>query len=243
MASQREKYRLIRYDYYHAGRCLQYMGNFHSAGIMLGYTIETIMKAALTEVMTADEQSKSAILKRSHDVEEIWDECGKHGIFKNVSVSRDFLRHINNNFQRYPSQMARVFEASVKEDIVLSNSQTDINYYDSLIVSLDKALLTLTSDVSSSVIYFAFRTIETRYAKDILHRNAFVLQHYDFYTGEVLKNLPERQDHRETIFQGFEKGVGYYWDENNQKSYNSESVEIIRNYSCDSFEFKKWGFH
>ena len=44
---QREKYRMIRYDYYHAGRLLHLMGNFHSACIMLGYTVETTMKEDL----------------------------------------------------------------------------------------------------------------------------------------------------------------------------------------------------
>lgn len=64
----REQYRLIRYEYYHAGRTLHLMDNFHSADIMLGYTIETIMKAGLIEVLTEEQQISNGILMHSHDV-------------------------------------------------------------------------------------------------------------------------------------------------------------------------------
>ena len=59
-------YSRIRYDYYHSGRLLQRMGYFHSAGILLGYTVETTLKAGLVEV--CKEPDKNKILNTSHDV-------------------------------------------------------------------------------------------------------------------------------------------------------------------------------
>ena len=102
-SKQREQYCLVRYYYYHAGRLLHLIGNFHSAGIMLGYAVETTMKAGLMEVLTEEQQKKNQILNRSHDVRKIFAKCVRIGLFSDVRVSNDFLEHINNNFQRYPS--------------------------------------------------------------------------------------------------------------------------------------------
>lgn len=218
---QRERYRLIRYEYYHAGRLLQSVGNFHSAGIMLGYTIETIMKAGLLEEMTDDEQSKSKILNASHDIVKIYNECRKCGLFENIDVSNEFLEHVNNNFQRYPSKIQAVFETATNKNNVLTNSVNHINYYDDLIVKLDKYLLENYENPKLSIIYFALFTLETRYAQDMLLRNAFSLSHFDLYESYVNNNLPEREDLKELIKQNLAKGVNYYWNPRDLNDANS----------------------
>lgn len=237
----REKYRLIRYEYYHAGRLLQSVGNFHSAGIMLGYTIETIMKAGLLEVMSDEDQSKSRIIKSSHDIVKIYNECRKHGLFKSIDVSDDFLEHVNNNFQRYPSQMQIAFEEANSKNNVLQNSTNHINYYDDLIVQLDKHLLDGFGIPSLSILYFALFTLETRYAQEILSRNAFGLYQFGYYEKYIQKNMPDRDDLRKTINQNLAKGVNYYWNPHNVNEYQQAASTILESYSAGSFSFQKWG--
>ena len=59
-----------------------------------------------------------------------------------------------------------------ERNIVLCNSTDYVYYYDDLIVQLDTYLLEFTSDPAISMIYFAYRTLETKYAHDLLRARA-----------------------------------------------------------------------
>ena len=240
-SKQREKYRMIRYDYYHAGRLLHMMGNFHGGCIMLGYTVETTMKAGLIEVLSEEQQNKNRILNQSHDVKKIFNECRKHGIFEDVRVSRDFLEHINNNFQRYPSQMKKISEEANKHNTVLGNSVDWVYYYDDLIVQLDKHLINSTLDPSSSIIYHAIRVLETKYARDILRENAFALLKFEEYAVWVRQNMPEREDLRKLIENNLSKGAAFYWNPDLPVAVTQAYMtNVVKGYSASTFELPKW---
>jgi len=240
-SKQREKYRMVRYDYYHAGRLLHLMGNFHSGCIMLGYTVETTMKAGLMEVLSEEQQNENRILNQSHDVRKIFNECRKHGLFEDIWVSRDFLEHINNNFQRYPSQMKRVAEEAGKQNTVLGNSVDWVYYYDDLGVQLDEHLLKRTSDPSISIIYHALRVLETKYARDILRENAFALLKFDDYAALVRQNMPEREDLRKTIKDNLSKGATFYWNPDSPGAVtHADMINVVKRYSVSAFELPKW---
>ena len=63
-SERRGKYRNIRYEYYHCGRSLMFEGNFFAGGIMLGYAVETTLKAGLLEVLNNEEQKKEQNFKK-----------------------------------------------------------------------------------------------------------------------------------------------------------------------------------
>jgi len=236
---RREQYRLIRYDYYHAGRILHLMGNFHSAGIMLGYAGETTMKAGLMEVTPEKEWGKNIF--QSHDVQKILKRCQELNLFEDVRVSMDFLIHIDNNFCRYPSQMIKVGKRAEEQSIALGNSSDWVYYYDDLIVQLDRILLEMTRDPMISMIYHALRTLETRYAQDILNRNAFALLNFDDFATWVRQNMPERDDLRELVENNLAKGATYYWDTNvNSDVSRGELEQIAQMYSAKSFKLPMW---
>jgi hypothetical protein len=240
-SKQRERYRTIRYDYYHAGRLLHLAGNFHCAGIMLGYTVETTMKAGLMEVITEDQQKGNETLNKSHDVRKIFVECGKHGLFADVQVSADFLDHINYHFQRYPSQQSKVLGEASKQNKVIGNSIDWINYYDDLVVQLDHHLLKTTSDPSISILYHAIRTLETRNARDILRENVFAHLKFEEYARLIRQNMPEREDHRKTIEDNLSKGATFYWNPDSPEVPPHETmVAIAKKYSASTFELPKW---
>ncbi len=230
----REMYRLTRYDYYHAGRLLYSVGNFHGAGIMLGYTIETTMKAGLMEVMP-EQQWNDRILK-SHDVRQIFAKCTSLGLFLEVGVSSEFLEHVNNNFQRYPSQIRKIVEQSKNSGVVLAVSADWLYFYDDLIVQLDHALLCRTQDPLISLVYHAIRTLETRQARDVLYKNSFAALQFDEYTQLVKKNMPEREDHKKVLIDNISKGASFYWDPySSAPKPNVEIAQLCEIYSAKEF--------
>lgn len=238
---QREQYRLVRYDYYHAGRVLHLMGNFHSACIMLGYTVETIMKAGLIEVLSNHEQQKNKVLNSSHNIRNIYSECRKYGLFEDIKVSNDFIEHIDYHFQRYPSQMQKVSENANKQNKVIGNSDDWLFYYDDLIVQLDDYLLNRASNTMISIIYHAIYTLETRYARDILQENAFVILKFNKYADLIRKNMPERDDLKAQIEKNLSKGALFYWNiENNLGITNEQINSIAQKYSAVTFKLPKW---
>ena len=232
---------MVRYDYYHAGRLLHLIGNFHSACIMLGYTVETTMKAGLMEVLSEERQNENRILNRSHDVRKIFSECRKYRLFNDIRVSMDFLEHINNNFQRYPSQMDKISEEADKQNTVLGNSIDWVYYYDDLVVQLDEHLLKRTSDPSISIIYHAIRVLETKYARDILQKNVFSLLKFDDYAALVRQNMPEREDLRKTIEDNLSRGATFYWNPDSPDAVtHADMTNLAKDYSASAFELPKW---
>ena len=216
------------------------MGNFHSAGIMLGYTVETTMKAGLMEVMP-EEKWGDKILKKSHDVRQIFGECQSRSLFDDVAVSKDFLEHVNNNFQRYPSQMKGILEQAKKSNTVLGNSVDWVYYYDDLVVQLDHHLLLKTRDTSISMIYHAIRTLETKYARDILRENAFALLNFNEYATLVRQNMPDRQDLRKQIEDNLSRGMTFYWKPNSAvEAAHEEIANVAKVYSASAFQLPKW---
>lgn len=217
------------------------MGNFHSAGIMLGYTVETIMKAGLVEVLTEEQQNKNGTLTRSHDVRRILAECNKHGLFTDIQVSEDFLEHVHYHFQRYPSQKRKVLDQAGRQNKVIGNSQDWIHYYDDFIVQLDCALYKMTSDSFVSIICLAIRTLETRYSRDILRKNAHALLQFDDYAAVIRQNMPERQDHQNQIEENFSRGINFYWNPDVQQEVPYETiVAIAKKYAVSNFELPRW---
>lgn len=217
------------------------MGNFHSACIMLGYTIETTMKAGLMEVLTHDEQRNNNILNRSHNIKHIYAECIKHDLFANINVSNDFIEHIDYHFQRYPSQMQKTLENANKQNKVISNSNDWLFYYDDLIVQLDDYLLNRASDTMISIIYHAMYTLETKYARDVLQENAFVIMKFEKYADLVRENMPARDDLKAQIEENLSKGALFYWDAENKTGITNEQISsIAQKYSAVTFKLPKW---
>ncbi len=240
-SAKREQYRSIRFDYYHAGRLLHMVGNFHGAGIMLGYAIETIMKASLVEVLSEDQQRKIKNLLYSHDIEKIFAECKRHNIFTRVQVSNEFLEHINNHFQRYPSQISSALLNADMQNKSISNSIDWINYYDDFIVQLDYHLFNVTADVANSIIYLAILTLETNTSRDILRENAFALLKFKEYSELILQNMPKHEGISKQINNNLKNGMIFYWNTNSQQAISEQ--EIVRksqNYLASGFRIPKW---
>jgi hypothetical protein len=242
---QRERYRLVRYDYYHAGRILHLMGNFHSACIMLGYTIEITMKAGLLEIQSEvpqnDKKEMNRILMRSHDVKEIYSKCREYSLFDYVKVSDDFLEHIDYHFQRYPSQMKTALDNATEKNDVIGNSVDWVYYYDDLIVQLDDYLLSKTSDPMISIIYHAIYTLETKYARDILQENAFAILKFNKYAELVRRNMPLRDDLKKQIEDNLTKGALFYWNSEDKQIITNEHIAVIaQKFSASAFKLPKW---
>lgn len=240
-SKQRKHYRLIRYDYYQAGRILHLMGNFHSAGIMLGYTIETQMKAGLMEVLSEEEQNKNRILNSSHDVIKIFNECKKYKLFSDIQVSNDFLEHVNYHFQRYPSQKRKTLVQASSQNKVIGNSQDWVYYYDDLIVQLDCALYKISSDPYASIICLVLQSLETRNSRDILYRNIHALLQFNNFIEVIRQIIPQRQDLKKQIEENFSKGIIFYWDPDMREEISTdEIITLAKKYKSYNFRLPLW---
>lgn len=206
---------------------------------MLGYAVETTMKAGLMEVIPEEHWGDGIFI--SHDVRQIFRKCVSLGLFDHVLVSKDFLEHINNNFQRYPRQINKILEQARKSNIVIGNSVDWVYYYDDLVVQLDHHLLQITGDPSISIIYHAIRTLETKYARDILQKNAFALLKFDEYATLIRQSMPEREDLRNQIEDNLSKGSTFYWNPDSPVDITRERIaHVAKIYSASTFQLPKW---
>ena len=138
--------------------------------------------------------------------------------------------------------MHDIFRKASERNIVLSNSPDNVYYYDDLIVQLDTYLLKYTSDPAISMIYFAYRTLETKYAHDLLRKNAFALNLFKEFEQRVTKRLPSREDLKQIIIQNLSKGPAYYWNEGrDMDSAIAKMNQISEQYKANNFKFQKWG--
>lgn len=248
--TEREKYTRIRYEYYHSGRNLYLSGCFFSGSILLGYAVETTLKAGLLEVLTREEikRESQGIGKRrgvlmSHDIGKIFTKCTNKGIFTDIKISPDFIQHIENNFQRYPSQIRKVSENAKVNNICLMHSGEFVYYYDNLIISLDRALLEFTNDVKISVTCAAYRSLETKYARDFFRENAFALNNFSYFKNIILEDLPERQDLRNEIIENLKRGPFYYWQEGREMDSAPQAIKkICKEYGVENYKLPKWLF-
>jgi hypothetical protein len=206
---------------------------------MLGYTVETTMKAGLMEVMPEKHWGDRIFI--SHDVRLIFSKCASFGLFDDVMVSKDFLGHINNNFQRYPRQINKILEQARKSNIVIDNSMDWVYYYDDLVVQLDHHLLRITGNPSISMVYHAIRTLETKYARDILRKNAFALLKFDECATLIRQNMPEREDPKNQIEDNLSKGSTFYWNPDSLVEVAREQIaHVAKIYSASTFQLPKW---
>ena len=241
-SQKRDHYLRIRLSYYHAGRLLHVRSsNFHSAGIMLGYAVETFMKAGLIEVLTEKEQNKKGTPIHSHDVREILAECRKHGLFTDIKVSDDFLEQVHYQSQRYPSQILKVLDEADKKNTAVSNVRGWIHYYDDLIVQLDCALCKMTSDPSVSIIYLTMLSLETLDSRDILRENAHALLQFNDFAAVIRRLTLGSPDHKRLLEENLSKGINFYFNPDARQEVPFEQiVSIANNYRASKFELPKW---
>jgi len=207
---------------------------------MLGYAIETIMKAGLMEILTEEEQNKNRTLKSSHDVRKIFAECKKHGLFTDIGVSEDFLEQVHYQFQRYPSQMLKVLDEADRKNTVVSNARGWIHYYDDLIVQLDCALYKMTSDSSVSIIYLTMLSLETSDSRDILRENAHALLHFDDFASGIRRLTFGSPDHKRLMEENLSKGINFYFNPDAQQEVPFEQIaSLAKNYRASKFELPK----
>jgi hypothetical protein len=109
------------------------------------------------------------------------------------------------------------------------------------IVQLDEHLLKITSDPSISIIYHAIRVLETKYARDILQKNAFALLKFDDYAALIRQNMPEREDLRKLIEDNLSRGANFYWNPDSPGAVtHTDMINIAKHYSVSAFKLPKW---
>jgi hypothetical protein len=65
--NRRRKLQELRFEYYASGRRLVFGGSFDAAAVLLGYSIEYHLKAALHEIEDSRTPKERNLVKSSHD--------------------------------------------------------------------------------------------------------------------------------------------------------------------------------
>lgn len=187
IAAQREYFTNIRFQNYISGRCLGYQGcDLYTTWIMLGYAIESQLKAGLAEleytgVVFTTNQRK--IIRSSHDLVELFNLCREKNLFLDVNVSYDFLKSSTLFLaMRYPSQQESSFR-NIFNDHPCGFITTihRICPYDDFILQLENSLYELYQDKKYSLFYQAFRNFRSSMGKNFFHSNAFAFVKYPKY--------------------------------------------------------------
>jgi hypothetical protein len=190
-----DNFELLRSEYYEAGRNLFFSSQFSSAGIMLGYAIETHIKAGLLKLKTVQEldnvrDSKNTRILHSHCISDLFKTAQSLNLFKNVNVSDDFLNYVDDHFQRYPSEILKMQKsASMKSRIVFSGGSM-IMYYDDFILQLDDEIISLTQDPLLSIGYRAAFSISYCF----FHCNGAAFNRKEKYLEILKKSKPEMNE-------------------------------------------------
>ncbi|WP_461516961.1 hypothetical protein [Porticoccus sp.] len=230
---KRKEWSLLRYNYYSAGRNEMLLGNYSSAGILLGYAVETSLKHALIESGFKD----LAILNK-HEPQVLMDTCHKQGALENVEVSEDFLDYINDHFKpRYPS-----LKSKVQEDIS-ARGRVDIigplllSWYDDLMYQIDNWLIKKTSDNLSSCFFRATGDLHSIKGKLFFHSNYHGCSNLEKYIEMRKQHIGDNAE----FISELEKGFQCLWSvvTGVLPAQPYDQVNYLKNFS-KRFHYPKW---
>lgn len=135
--SVRRKFLELRFEHYASGRLLFMQGSHAAAAVLLAYSTEYHLKAALLEVEATWTPQERALVTRSHNLFELYRLCLRRGLLTSSYVSFDFMEYAHDHFERrYPSG-----ERSILSDRGYWSFGGSMLYtYDDCVVQLDRAL-------------------------------------------------------------------------------------------------------
>ena len=133
----------LRFDFFSGGRALIFQGSVRAAAVLLAYSIEYHLKAAMIEFEESWSKEERRLVERSHDLLQLYFACLSKGILRDTFITADFLRFASDHFEmRYPGKEASLLESvgywkfggsflAAYDDCVLQLDSSLANYYGS----------------------------------------------------------------------------------------------------------------
>lgn len=172
----RDKFQYLRFEHYASGRLLLLNGSITAALMLLAYTIEYHLKAALVEVEQRWTAEERKLVHGKHSLTRLYRACQDHKLLLQTYIQGDFFDYANDHFKRrYPS-----LEAEVMAERSYWSVATDILHtYDDCITQLDRGLAahygTDKFMLGTRALAGGFGTAESL-VKALFHANVHLLQ-------------------------------------------------------------------
>ncbi len=207
----------IRLDHYASGRLSLLNGMFFGGSLSLSYAVETSLKCLAYEFLKNDFATKfSNKYQKSHDVLELYIELERLGAISQPNISKDFLRYISYTFSRYPSQISSTKEIISKNHGSWVRSIGFIEYYDDLMVKLDKCIYNHSQDKSSLILLKALLT-DTVQRTCIISNNTGLEQNREFYLEMLSEDEARKASEKYPNFMSIEIDIStLHFDDSNE---------------------------
>jgi hypothetical protein len=222
-----------RYNYYISGRLLFFSTLPQTGAILLGYAIESFLKAGLSIL-----KNKNKRLENSHNLIWLFDECRKLGIYNEIKTSHDFIEYANDMLnQRYPSQSAATHVKTNIHNQSINFKLEFLTSYDDLICQLDDTLALFVEDVWSSIgVKAATQLAQINKGRLFFHCNAFALSRFPSYRDKILKNGVRAK----IIIGPLENNVDTLWHSPEiSADIGIKPEDILQNYTALKFKYPK----
>ena len=171
----RQKFLALRFEHYASGRLLFLQGSHAAAAVLLAYSIEYHLKAALIEAEATWTPKERALVRGSHNLVELYHLCLRRGLLTSSYVSFDFMKYAHDHFERrYPSGEQSVLSGRGYWTFGGSMLYT----YDDCIVQLDRALaVTYDSHAWRVGLHALVDTVlSPRLVDALFHANVFAIE-------------------------------------------------------------------
>jgi hypothetical protein len=173
--NRRQDYLALRFEYYACGRLLVLQGRFDAASVLLAYSIEFHLKAALVEVEDEWSDADRRMVGRSHNLRELYQSALRKGLLKGSFISTDFLDFAHDHFERRYPTGARALGSRKG---YYSFGPRKLHTYDDATIQLDSALADLYDSASYSLGVHAFKGfgVSSAIASAFFQGNVFALE-------------------------------------------------------------------
>jgi hypothetical protein len=171
----RQKFLELRFEHYASGRLLFLQGSHAAAAVLLAYSIEYYLKAALIEVEATWTPQERALVRGSHNLVELYHLCLRRGLLTDSYVSFDFMKYAHDHFERrYPSGERSVLSGRGYWSFGGSMLYT----YDDCIVQLDRAVANTYNSHAWRVGVHALAdtVVSPRLVDALFHANVFAIE-------------------------------------------------------------------
>jgi hypothetical protein len=159
-------------------------GSFDAAAVLLAYSLEYHLKAAMLEVEDSWTTDERRLVEKSHNLKALYRSALQKGLLATSFVSFDFLEFAGDHFtRRYPSRAQELLSRKG----YWSFGGQKLHTYDDAITQLDMALAELYGSARYTLGAHAIAGfgVSGSLADAFFHDNLFVLERLPAYRGAV----------------------------------------------------------
>lgn len=191
--NRRHKFMDLRFEHYTGGRLLVLQGSHTAAAVLLAYSIEYHLKAALIEVEANWTAQERKLVESRHELRNLYRACVRHRLIPVGCISLEFLHYAEDHFRRrYP----RNEQALMNERGYWSFGGALLNTYDDCIIQLDRVLASFygVDQYRLTVHALTDASVSSLLVDALFHANVFAANDIQLRGTAPASHVPHRLD-------------------------------------------------